>query len=441
MHDFLAFQESDEYHGDGTPVKLKLDHFDLERLTVCQFNSTKCFHGSDVFRAMAEPAEMDLEQIDLEQNTQTEIPVVRMNNGLYRVAPEHQSRLSTGLHLPREVAQINSTKWQIDSKKTLGEGSYKKVYLGHMGTQPVAICEIPPPNHNTLFPQNELNYLTFELKYQMLIHQTTIGGKHICADYVPNVYGVHEVKEGNKIKTVYLIRELLDGSLEDEKITDPVAGVDTAIQMAVVLKCMKNAHVLHRDIKPSNYLYRKAADGTRQVFLQDFGLACNACDDLANPCGDDDVENLRDQCGSGKFMAPEMLVENSLYRFDMYSQAVTYEELGIGAHVPAMHKLIEKMKESDYHLRPTPDDLLEQLFKIRLSMASPNQLEETDEASIEKKQQLHRILSKMKSLATMLADQHKSVRFSQQHPQCSKVPSPEQARQYLSKINKGLREV
>ena len=46
---------------------------------------------------------------------------------------------------------------------------------------------------------------------------------------------------------MFLIRELLDGSLEGVKFDGkPVEAIDAAIDMAAMLKCLENSHVLHR---------------------------------------------------------------------------------------------------------------------------------------------------------------------------------------------------
>lgn len=149
-----------------------------------------------------------------------------------------------------------------------------------------------------------------------------------------------------------------------------------------------------RDIKPSNYLFKKVGHNSKHLMIQDFGLACNACDDSKNPCDTDDVKNLQDECGmsiisfllfssnsliyfsilclstrkilgTGFFKPPERLGEVSLYAFDMYSMGITFKELAIDKSHPNMASIINAMTSDNYKKRLSPDELLTKLFDLR----------------------------------------------------------------------------
>jgi len=363
------------------------------------------------------PEVLELEQLDLEKNPW----VIPMGDGLWRIDPsvEHPPPV-TGVVLPADVPFMNdTTAWSFNSTKKLGSGTYKQVFVGKMGDAKVAICKVPAPNHAAAFPPNELNYLSFEMRYQMLFHRTKIGGQSVCADLTPNIFGVHEEKSKDGISTVFLIREFLDGSLDGVQFDGKEhEAVDAAIDMAVMLKCLKNSHVLHRDIKPSNYLYRTRSDGTKQVFLQDFGLAANACDDERNPCSKIDVDNLSDQCGSGMFMPPETFASGSRYKFDMYSQGVTFRELGIADGNDEMRAVVEEMTAADHRDRPEPDELLRKLFAIRVKLAHQELEEDDDDEIVLEKSAARTAFEKMKRLTSVFRHDSSAKAFRAKYPAC-----------------------
>jgi len=420
MEDVLANDPSDDLSGGITWADVSIPSKDLESLVVCEKNSTRCHSGNSAFSALMHAAHHKSRDFE-------ELPTSHPN---HHAEHHHFGRraMGLGMHdnpasmriplrdlereglvLPGDVKMMNQSKWTVDESVKLGSGSYKTVYVGKLGQKTVAICKIPPPHNAEVFPHNELTYINFEIRYQMMFHRAKIGGKPLCSDMTPNIIGAHEIRNAkDEVTTIFLIRDLLDGDLEHAKYdSDPEEALSAATQMVAMLKCLKNAHVVHRDIKPANYLYRKLPNGHKRLFLQDFGLACSACDDSRITCDNEDTKNMKDMCGSGMYIPPEQFVQKPLYKFDMFSQGVTFKELNIDKINSETADLVTRMTNADFNERPDPQQTLEELFRIRKNILdAKTESVEAPTLTPEQLNKAQRVKTVLSGLETKLEELH-----------------------------------
>jgi serine/threonine protein kinase, bacterial len=99
----------------------------------------------------------------------------------------------------------------------------------------------------------------------------------------------------------------------------------TVTAVADALDYAHNRGMLHRDVKPANILFANPADGEQQIFLTDFGIACQL--------GDPDGASAPDLTSETvAYAAPEQLTASDIDgRADQYSLAATAFHLLTGA--------------------------------------------------------------------------------------------------------------
>ncbi len=85
------------------------------------------------------------------------------------------------------------------------------------------------------------------------------------------------VKEGPDEGAAYIVMELLDGELlEDRATRAPMSERELLLMAESILDVLEAAHahgVIHRDLKPDNLFVVKSSDGSMRVKVLDFGLA------------------------------------------------------------------------------------------------------------------------------------------------------------------------
>ena len=160
-----------------------------------------------------------------------------------------------------------------------------------------------------------------------------------CAARVrhPNVVDVSDV--GLEGGVPYLVMELLEGEtlaqlLARDGALELEAAVDLLLPILDAVSAVHAAGVLHRDIKPSNILLARAADGSVQPKLVDFGIARLPEHAHGN-------EGLVGPLGTPHYMSPEQARGEALdERSDQYSLASVLFEMLTGRE-PFIGKSVE----------------------------------------------------------------------------------------------------
>lgn len=142
-----------------------------------------------------------------------------------------------------------------------------------------------------------------------------------CASLI-DCYGVFY-----RAVTLYIVMELLDGSLKDlikrRRALDESSCAAIAFQALQGLRFLHDVRrQLHRDIKPHNILFR-ASDGA--VKVADFGISSKPLETIKNFKADT-------YCGTTLYMSPARVAgEPYGYEGDLWSFGVTMLELALGA--------------------------------------------------------------------------------------------------------------
>ncbi|KIW01693.1 uncharacterized protein PV09_06874 [Verruconis gallopava] len=214
---------------------------------------------------------------------------------------------------PEDLAErLNwEEKHKYVKEKAIGEGTYAKVYRGHLRTDPKTLVAIKKIKIIEEFKDGiapaafrECKYLS-ELSHPNIIH----------------LLGVFTSKDQN----INLVLEYLPmGDLEaiiKAKNELRYGAADIKAWMLMVNRavwwCHEN-HILHRDIKPNNIFV--AADGTLK--LADFGLARSMVDPDPNRPMTTNVITMF-------YRPPELLYETRFYsgKVDVWSVACVHAEL------------------------------------------------------------------------------------------------------------------
>jgi WD40 repeat protein len=139
-----------------------------------------------------------------------------------------------------------------------------------------------------------------------------------------NVVAVHHVAHEEASDLPYLVMQLIDGEVLDERLARgrlPLKDVVAiGAQVAAGLAAAHEKGLIHRDIKPANILLER---GTNRVKLTDFGLA-RAADDVR-------LTGTGLVTGTPLYMAPEQARGEELdARADLFSLGVVLYELVTG---------------------------------------------------------------------------------------------------------------
>ena len=160
-----------------------------------------------------------------------------------------------------------------------------------------------------------------------------------CAARVrhPNVVDVSDVGLENGVP--YLVMELLEGetlaqALARDGAFELEAAIDLLLPVLDAVSAVHAAGVLHRDIKPANILLARAADGSVQPKLVDFGIARLPEHAHGN-------EGLVGPLGTPHYMSPEQARGESVdERSDQYALASVLFEM-LTAREPFVGKTVE----------------------------------------------------------------------------------------------------
>ena len=145
----------------------------------------------------------------------------------------------------------------------------------------------------TAIDDDEKSQLINEVQFLLDLHHD--GIVRACGIYHVKVEGalalgmLLDYKQGGDLRSW-----IPTGGLPEEIVRGIIAPLCDA------LAYLHRLPVAHRDVKPSNVLCDRAADGSVKVVLADFGLAAYAMD----------LKTMSRRCGTGGFIAPEMLSPN-----------------------------------------------------------------------------------------------------------------------------------
>ncbi|KAK8948848.1 Serine/threonine-protein kinase HT1 [Platanthera zijinensis] len=217
----------------------------------------------------------------------------------------------------RVVAVETEEKWRVDlSELYLGarfaSGAHSRLYHGRYKNQPVAVKIIRIPD------DEEDGVMGARLEKQFARETTFLS--YLSHRNVIKLAGARE-----KSPIFFIITEYLHGgSLRAflRKLDHSPLPLDMLISIALeVARGMEYIHsqgVIHRDLKPENILF----DHNFCVKIADFGVACEEayCDEL------------EDDAGTYRWMAPEMIKHRPYGRkVDVYSFGLLLWEMITGA--------------------------------------------------------------------------------------------------------------
>jgi len=170
-------------------------------------------------------------------------------------------------------------------------------YLGSGGMSDVYVAL-----HTGLRKRVALKLLRPSLRYDVAAVERFLREGE-CAARVrhPNVVDVSDVGMDDGVP--YLVMELLEGETLAQKLDrEGPLGIQCAVDILLpILDAVAAAHgagVLHRDVKPANIVLARAADGSLQPKLVDFGIAL-----LREDSSDDDRK--LGPLGTPPYMSPE----------------------------------------------------------------------------------------------------------------------------------------
>eukprot|EP00010_Vexillifera_abyssalis_P008033 CAMPEP_0201545060 /NCGR_PEP_ID=MMETSP0173_2-20130828/1623_1 /ASSEMBLY_ACC=CAM_ASM_000268 /TAXON_ID=218659 /ORGANISM="Vexillifera sp., Strain DIVA3 564/2" /LENGTH=552 /DNA_ID=CAMNT_0047953367 /DNA_START=6 /DNA_END=1664 /DNA_ORIENTATION=- len=230
--------------------------------------------------------------------------------------------------------------------RTLGQGSFAIVYLGHKIGDPQHKVAIKVMDVGKLLTNTKDEKAFMRLASEIRIQKTMDHVNIVCLE------GVY--KDENN---VYLVMELCWGDLTKLLKESAPNGLSEARSkrflqhLASGLKCLRDHNVMHRDLKPQNLLMTSADLDKAVLKITDFGFAraleqSQVADTL---------------CGSPLYMAPEILRgESYSAKADLWSVGSIFFELLTG-HPPypcsSIIELIKKHQSEGNKPVPIPDDL------------------------------------------------------------------------------------
>ncbi|KAI4379684.1 hypothetical protein MLD38_005949 [Melastoma candidum] len=216
----------------------------------------------------------------------------------------------------RVAALDPADDWEVDMSKLLlglrfAHGVHSRLYHGIYKDEPVAvkIIRAPVDDENKTLAFRLENQFTREVTLLSRLHHRHVI-KFVAASKKPPVYCI-------------ITEYLSEGSLRAylHKLEDKSIPLQKIIAMALDIACgMEYVHsqcVIHRDLKPENILI----DQEFRLKLADFGIACEEsyCD------------NLADDLGTYRWMAPEMIKRKPYGRkVDVYSFGLILWEMVAG---------------------------------------------------------------------------------------------------------------
>lgn len=134
----------------------------------------------------------------------------------------------------------------------------------------------------------------------------------LCMDH-PHVVRLFDVYEDDYY--LHFVMERLRGGDVYDRLEDfdETAASKTMLQMLQMLKYLHGKDIVHKDIKPHNFLYEDM--DSDHLKLIDFGFS-----KIIEQMKDNKKERI---CGTGPFMAPELMFSDCGTKCDMWSLGVT----------------------------------------------------------------------------------------------------------------------
>eukprot|EP00299_Pterocystis_sp_00344_P011262 c5218_g1_i1.p1 GENE.c5218_g1_i1~~c5218_g1_i1.p1 ORF type:complete len:493 (-),score=100.26 c5218_g1_i1:44-1486(-) len=306
-----------------------LGNLDEQRLSVC--GTDTCLRGSEALEAMDLHGELEAKR--------------RVPN---RIEDEKKrsSEEESEIRALEENPLVNLAKSSYKMGKRLGRGGFKTVYKGVYQDKPVAIAVIKTQEHFFFLGKREKASLNEELRIQEEIREQTLGGKHLCRDFIVGIHGKRVSKSILGTRAIYVVMDLADGDLDGVNLDERNRGLGIALQMAAGLKCVQKAGYVHRDIKPLNTLL--SLDGKR-VWTHDFGLSAKFTDE----------DSLALEWGTEDYMPYERAAA-SKELYDIFALGMSFDELGLRKWI---EDLIGDMKDTNYKNRPDIDEVLKRIAR------------------------------------------------------------------------------
>lgn len=187
----------------------------------------------------------------------------------------------------------------VKLKKTLGQGAFGVVYLGHHQLLDIEVA-IKVINKNVA--TNLLDQALYEARLMARLDH-------------PNLLRIHDA--GKQDNSLYLVLEIMDGDCKDFHSLEVEKAYGFSLQLLSSLQALHDARILHRDIKPANCLIRQKDN---RIKLADLGIATEF---------KTQTENNYDSAGTLPFMAPELFEEKPIFgpKSDLYALGLTLSSM------------------------------------------------------------------------------------------------------------------
>lgn len=249
-------------------------------------------------------------------------------------------------------------KYTLLGDQILGKGTFAEVYVGESKEEPKQICAVKCIKKEKL-SEDDVNGLKDEVSIlQSMKHKNIIAIYDFFEE--PNIY--------------YVVTEKLTGELFDRIVAKSYYNENEARNVcAVLLDAIQYCHangIVHRDLKPENLLL-ESTDDDSLVKIADFGFA-RRCNDAANG----GLGNLKTQCGTPTYVAPEVLNRVSYgTKADMWSVGVILYIL-LGGYPPFVEdnqrELFNKIQTGSFefhdeyfdHVSQDAKDLISSLLTV-----------------------------------------------------------------------------
>lgn len=296
----------------------------------------------------------------------------------------------------RVAAVETEEKWRVDlSELYLGarfaSGAHSRLYHGRYKNQPVAVKIIRTPDEEEdggMAARLEKQFARETTFLSYLSHRNVIKLAGAC-EKSPIFFIITEYLHGGSLRA--FLRKLNHSPLPLDML------ISIALDVARGMEYIHSQGVIHRDMKPENILF----DHNFCVKIADFGVACEEayCDEL------------EDDAGTYRWMAPEMIKHRpygrkvdvysfGLLMWEMITGAIPYEDMSpvqaafavvnknIRPVIPsdcsaALRILIEQCWSTFPEKRPEFREIVKFLEQFESDLASGEALEQIEKLTIQ----------------------------------------------------------
>lgn len=224
----------------------------------------------------------------------------------------------------------------LEKLEKIGSGNFGKIYkVAKKEIYALKVMKVKATHKNFQQFLNEYEIIS------MLLH--------------PNIVKTDGIFLSDEMNPPSILLEYCPQSLEEAIINNKFTNVDLVFSIYQIMEGMKYVHfnhVIHRDLKPTNILIAK--DGT--IKISDFGIAkLMTTEEQSMTCG----------MGTQKFMAPEIIDENTNYdeKVDVYSFGVLMYFILSGGEMPKI-KMSDKLRGEKAPIPQSFSDLSRQLIDM-----------------------------------------------------------------------------